>query len=44
MLVSALIWRFGEPVRGFIDRYFNWLAIVFAVLLVEGFALLKLIT
>ncbi len=44
MLVSVLIWRFGEPVRVFIDRYFNWLAIAFAVLLVGGFALLKLLT
>ncbi|MCY3628982.1 MAG: DedA family protein [Rhodothermaceae bacterium] len=44
MLVSGLIWRFGEPVRIFIDRYFNWLAIAFTVLLVGGFALLKFLT
>ena len=44
MLVSGLIWRFGEPVRTFIDRYFNWLAIIFAVLLTGGFAALKLLT
>jgi len=44
MLVSILIWRFGEPVRSFVDRYFNWLAIAFAVLLAGGFALLKFLT
>ncbi len=44
MLVSGLIWRFGEPVRIFIDRYFNWLAVAFTVLLVGGFALLKFLT
>lgn len=44
MLVSGLIWRFGEPVRVFIDRYFNWLAIIFAILLIGGFATLKLLT
>ncbi|MCY4170015.1 MAG: DedA family protein [Bacteroidetes bacterium] len=44
MIVSGLIWRFGEPVRTFIDRYFNWLAIIFAVLLAVGFATLKFLT
>lgn len=44
MLVSVLIWRFGEPVQIFIDRYFNWLAIIFAVLLIGGFAVLKFLT
>jgi len=44
MIVSGLIWRFGEPVRIFIDRYFNWLAIIFAVLLAGGFAALKFLT
>jgi len=44
MLVSGLIWRFGEPVRVFIDRYFNWLAIIFAILLIGGFVTLKLLT
>jgi len=44
MLVSGLIWRFGEPVRVFIDRYFNWLAVIFAVLLIGGFATLKFLT
>jgi len=36
-LVSYLIWRFGEHIKGFIDKYFNWLAIGFTVLLIGGF-------
>lgn len=44
MLVSGLIWRFGEPVQAFIDRYFNWLAVAFTVLLAGGFAVLKFLT
>ncbi len=44
MLVSGLIWKFGAPVQAFIDRYFNWLAILFVILLAGGFAVLKLFT
>lgn len=40
-LVAALIWKFGAPITRFIDRYFNLLAIVFTVLLVGGFVLIK---
>lgn len=36
-LVAWLIQRFGEPIRRFIDRYFDWLALVLVVLLVLGF-------
>ena len=25
-LVSYLIWKYGEHIKGFIDKYFNWLA------------------
>jgi membrane protein YqaA with SNARE-associated domain len=40
-LVALLIWKFGGPIKGFIDRHFNWLAILFTVLLVGGFAVIK---
>lgn len=40
-LVSFLIWKFGAHIQGFIDKYFNWLAIVFSVLLIGGFILIK---
>ncbi len=41
--VAALIWWFGEPVKRFVDRYFNLLAIVFTILLVGGFVVVKLL-
>jgi membrane protein YqaA with SNARE-associated domain len=40
-LVAALIFFFGEAVRGFIDRYLGWLTVAFTVLLVGGFVLIK---
>ncbi len=39
-LIAGLIWKFGSPIKGFIDKYFNWLAIAFTVLLVGSFVLL----
>jgi membrane protein YqaA with SNARE-associated domain len=41
-LEAALIFQFGAPVRHFLERYFNLLTIVFLVLLVGGFLVLKL--
>lgn len=40
-LVGWLIYRFGPGIKLFIDRYFNILAIVFTVLLVGGFIVIK---
>ena len=40
-LVAGLIWKFGAPIQAFIDKYFNWLAIGFTIVLVGGFILLK---
>jgi len=40
-IVAALIYKFGPPIRTFIDKYFNTLAIVFVVLLIGGFILVK---
>ena len=37
--VAALIWKFGASITAFVDRYFNVLTVVFAVLLVLGFVL-----
>lgn len=38
-LIGWLIWRFGAPIKSFIDKYFNLLATLFAVILI-GFTLL----
>ncbi|MBN2538493.1 MAG: DedA family protein [Deltaproteobacteria bacterium] len=40
-LVGWLIYTFGPSIKRFIDRYFNILAIVFVVLLIGGFILIK---
>ncbi len=40
-LVAALIWLFGKPIKSFIDKYFNILTVVFTVLLVGGFVVIK---
>lgn len=36
-IVAGLLRLFGEPVQEFIDRWFNWLTLALAVLLVGGF-------
>lgn len=42
-LVAGLILAFGERIRDFIEKYFEWLTLAFTVLLVGGFLLLKLV-
>ncbi len=39
-LIAWLIWKFGAPIKGFIDKYFNLLAILFTVLLIGSFVLI----
>jgi membrane protein YqaA with SNARE-associated domain len=39
--VSALFFFFGKKIKPFVDRYFEWLSIVFVILLIGGFAILK---
>ncbi|MBT3180562.1 MAG: DedA family protein [Candidatus Marinimicrobia bacterium] len=40
-LVAGLIKLYGEPIREFIDKYFNILALAFTFLLIGGFILIK---
>jgi len=40
-IVSTLIYLFGEPIKTFIDKYFNLLASAFVVLLILGFIAIK---
>ena len=42
-LVAALFGRFGPGIKPFIDKYFNLLCLVFAILLAGGFVVLKYI-
>ena len=41
--IAGLIYRFGAPIARFIDRYFDMLAWAFGILLVGGFAVVKLL-
>lgn len=38
-----LLKRYGAPMQVFIDRYFNWLAIGFTLLLIGGFVLIGMV-
>jgi len=40
-LVAALIRIYGQPIKGFIEKYLNLLTIVFVILLIGGFVLVK---
>lgn len=42
-LVAALLWKFGAPIRDFIEKYMGWLTILFFTLLIGGFAAIKYI-
>ncbi|MDH3257216.1 MAG: DedA family protein [Nitrospinota bacterium] len=42
-IVAGLIYKFGAPIKVFIEKYFNILSIVFIVLLFAGFVLVKYI-
>jgi membrane protein YqaA with SNARE-associated domain len=40
-LVAGLIYLYGKRIRTFIEKYFNLLTIIFSVLLIGGFVLIK---
>ena len=42
-IVAVLIAKFGDPMKVFIDKHFNKLALAFCLLLLGGFATLKLL-
>jgi membrane protein YqaA with SNARE-associated domain len=42
-LLAGLIYHYGEPIRSFIDRYFNLLTWIFGLLLVLGFVLIEVV-
>lgn len=41
-LIAWLLYKFGEPMRDFIEKNLGWLSVLFLVLLIGGFALIKL--
>ncbi len=40
-LVALLLYYFGPPMRRIIEKHFDWLCIVFVVLLIGGFVVIK---
>lgn len=42
-LVAALLWKFGEPIRDFIEKRLGLMFVLFCVLLVAGFAIIGLL-
>ncbi len=40
-LVSIVLLFFGDKAREFIDKYFDWLAFAFVILLIAGFIVIK---
>lgn len=40
-VVAALLWRFGEPIRAFIERRLGLMFALFCALLIGGFALVR---
>ncbi len=42
-LVAALLWKFGAPIRDFIERRLGWVVAVGFILLIGGFLAIKLV-
>jgi membrane protein YqaA with SNARE-associated domain len=42
-IVAGLMGWKGEKIRPFIEKYFNWLSLLFVILLIGGFAVIKLL-
>ncbi len=40
-IVAALLWKFGEPIRDFIEKYLGILFVAFCVLLAGGFVAIR---
>jgi len=42
-LVAGLFRWKGEAIRPFVEKYFNWITLIFAAMLIGGFVIIKLI-
>lgn len=41
MLEAALLWKFGEPIKDFIERRLQWVMVAFVLVVASGFIALK---
>jgi membrane protein YqaA with SNARE-associated domain len=44
MIVGFLFWKFGRPIKAFIDKYLAWLSAAFLILVVGGFIAASFLT
>ncbi|MES2158400.1 MAG: YqaA family protein [Pseudomonadota bacterium] len=44
MLVGFLFWKFGRPIKAFIEKYLAWLSALFLVFIVGGFIAASMLT
>lgn len=42
-LIAVLLWKYGTPMKTYIEKNLGWLSVAFVVLLIGGFAVLKFI-
>lgn len=42
-LIAVLLWKYGTPMKTYIEKNLGWLSVAFVVLLIGGFAMLKFI-
>lgn len=40
-LIAGLLWKFGVPMKAFIEKNLGWLSVVFFILLIGGFLLIR---
>ena len=40
-LVAGLLWKWGEPMKAWIEKNLGWLSIVFVIILIGSFYLIK---
>ena len=41
MIEAALLWKYGEPIKDFIERRLQWVVTAFVIVIVSGFVALK---
>ncbi|CAN5328905.1 YqaA family protein [soil metagenome] len=44
MLVGVLFWKFGAPIKSFIEKYLIWCVVAFAVAVIGGFLAVSALT
>ncbi len=40
-IVAWLLWKYGQPINTFIEKYLGWLSVAFVILLIGGFVVIN---